>query len=106
MLDKAVRFPIRFDRWYEGLSRALLLSPSQSYVEIEGTMIGTCETAAQSRDPWFLRALACQWFGGGHFVPRPCAYPARLRSRIPRTAQAAHGERRRAFRSSARDQEA
>ena len=28
------RFPIRFDRWYALLSKALLLAPSQSYVEV------------------------------------------------------------------------
>ena len=29
-------FPISFDAWYRGLSTALLLSPSSSYVEVEG----------------------------------------------------------------------
>lgn len=30
------RFPIRFERWYELLSRALLIPPSASYVAIDG----------------------------------------------------------------------
>jgi hypothetical protein len=30
------RFPIRFDDWYRPLSVALLLTPSRSYVEIDG----------------------------------------------------------------------
>jgi hypothetical protein len=30
------RFPIRFDRWYEALSRALFIAPSDSYVAIDG----------------------------------------------------------------------
>jgi hypothetical protein len=30
------RFPIRFDRWYEALSRALFISPSDSYLAIDG----------------------------------------------------------------------
>ncbi|MEG3439721.1 hypothetical protein V0288_21515 [Pannus brasiliensis CCIBt3594] len=29
------RFPIRFDKWYGGLSSALLLPPGDSYVEVE-----------------------------------------------------------------------
>ena len=33
---RALRFPIRFDPWYAWLSRALLLPPSDSYIEIEG----------------------------------------------------------------------
>jgi hypothetical protein len=32
----SARFPIRFDRWYEALSRALFISPSDSYVAIDG----------------------------------------------------------------------
>ena len=33
------RFPIRFDRWYEALSRALFISPSDSYVAIDGGLV-------------------------------------------------------------------
>jgi hypothetical protein len=33
------RFPIRFDAWYSVLSRALLLSPADSYVEIDGRQV-------------------------------------------------------------------
>ena len=32
----SMRFPIRFDRWYEALSRALFISPSASYLAIDG----------------------------------------------------------------------
>ena len=35
-LTGKVRFPIRFDAWYRVLSTALLLAPSDAYVEIEG----------------------------------------------------------------------
>jgi hypothetical protein len=35
-MNDGARFPIRFDRWYEALSRALFISPSASYVAIEG----------------------------------------------------------------------
>jgi hypothetical protein len=35
LADKT-RFPIRFDVWYRVLSTALLLSPSDSFVEVEG----------------------------------------------------------------------
>ncbi len=31
-----IRFPIRFERWYEALSRALFIAPSDSYVAIDG----------------------------------------------------------------------
>ena len=31
----SLRFPIRFDRWYEALSRALFIPPSDSYVAID-----------------------------------------------------------------------
>ena len=33
------RFPIRFDAWYRLLSSALLLAPSDSYVEIRGSEV-------------------------------------------------------------------
>jgi hypothetical protein len=33
------RFPIRFDGWYAGLSSALLLFPSSSYVEVTGDTV-------------------------------------------------------------------
>jgi hypothetical protein len=32
----SVRFPIRFEPWYEALSRALSIRPSESYVAIDG----------------------------------------------------------------------
>jgi hypothetical protein len=31
----AARFPIRFERWYEALSRTLFIAPSASYVAID-----------------------------------------------------------------------
>ena len=34
------RFPIRFgDRWYKALSRALFISPSDSYVAMDGAQV-------------------------------------------------------------------
>ncbi len=33
------RFPISFDNWYRLLSTALLLPPSSSYVEIDGSQV-------------------------------------------------------------------
>jgi hypothetical protein len=35
----AERFPIRFDGWYAGLSSALLLFPSSSYIEVTGDTV-------------------------------------------------------------------
>ena len=43
------RFPIRFDRWYAILSKALLLAPSRSYVDV-----GNDEIAV--RMGWAFRA--------------------------------------------------
>jgi hypothetical protein len=38
-MDDRVRFAIRFDAWYRVLSSALFLSPSASFVEIEGNQV-------------------------------------------------------------------
>jgi hypothetical protein len=38
-LPGVARFPIRFDRWYEALSRALFISPSDSYVAMDGAQV-------------------------------------------------------------------
>ena len=35
MTDAVRRFPIRFERRYAGLSRALLISPERSFVEVD-----------------------------------------------------------------------
>ena len=35
----AQRFPIRFDRWYATLASALGLSPSRSWVEVDGEQV-------------------------------------------------------------------
>jgi len=37
--DNPQRFAIRFDKWYGFLSRALFLSPSRSYVEIDNQQV-------------------------------------------------------------------
>lgn len=37
--EKSQRFPIAFDSWYALLSNVLLLSPANSYVEVEPTQI-------------------------------------------------------------------
>ena len=44
-----MRFPIRFDRWYEVLSASLLLKPSESWLDV-----GTEEVAV--RMAWGFRA--------------------------------------------------
>src|SRR5215831_10852059 len=36
MTTRRERFPIRFDAWYRALSTAVLVSPSDSYVEVDG----------------------------------------------------------------------
>ena len=43
------RFPIRFERWYAALSSALLLRPSDSYVEIRNGEV-------ECRMGWAFRA--------------------------------------------------
>jgi hypothetical protein len=44
-----MRFPIRFDRWYRGLSTALWLRPADSYVDVDGTEV-------EVRMGWAFRA--------------------------------------------------
>lgn len=36
MSQMAGKFAIRFDPWYRGLSSALFIPPSKSYIELEG----------------------------------------------------------------------
>lgn len=45
----AERFPIRFDTWYRGLSTLLLLSPADSYVEVDSGQVA-------ARMAWGFRA--------------------------------------------------
>jgi len=46
------RFPIRFDRWYSVLSRALLLPPSRSYVDVgNGEIVARMGWAFGARFP-------------------------------------------------------
>ncbi len=45
----AARFPIRFDPWYRALSRAVLLPPSDAFVEVDGGEV-------RVRMGWALRA--------------------------------------------------
>jgi hypothetical protein len=47
--EAAVRFPIRFDPTYRVLSSALLLTPSRSFVEVEGDRVSV-------RMAWGFRA--------------------------------------------------
>ena len=48
----AIRFPIRFDPWYRGLSTVLLLPASGAYVEIDGDEVRVrMSWAFQSRFP-------------------------------------------------------
>jgi hypothetical protein len=39
MANDDLRVPITFDAWYRVLSRAVLLRPSESYVELRGDMV-------------------------------------------------------------------
>jgi len=48
-MSSAERFPIRFDPWYRVLSTALLILPSDSYVEIDGDAVSV-------RMSWGFRA--------------------------------------------------
>ncbi|HVW28777.1 MAG TPA: hypothetical protein VHC69_25600 [Polyangiaceae bacterium] len=49
MVPHRARFPIRFDAWYRGLSAALFILPSDSYVEIVGEEVTV-------RMAWVFRA--------------------------------------------------
>src|SRR4051812_38692454 len=60
--DNPSRFPIRFERWYSVLSSALLLRPSDSYVEIR-------DGEVECRMGWAFRA---------RFPRSAVAYTARL----------------------------
>ncbi len=44
-----MRFPIRFDSWFRGLSTVLLLRPSQAYVDVAGDDV-------EVRMAWAFRA--------------------------------------------------
>jgi hypothetical protein len=74
------RFPIRFERGYRLLSTALLLSPSQSYVEIDGSDVvvrmawafrarfprAAIQSVAPAPDVWLTRGV--HGFGGRWLV--------------------------------------
>lgn len=49
MQPEAARFPISFERWYAALSSALLLPPSNAYVEVQGDEV-------ECRMGWAFRA--------------------------------------------------
>jgi hypothetical protein len=52
----ATRFPIRFDAGYAWLSRALFISPADSYVEVADNYVEVADNQVSVRMAWAFRA--------------------------------------------------